>query len=146
MTSPGPFRAAFAAAAVLAATAAAAPLPAPPGTLAPGTYQQVDLVSKKPLPVGSELVIVAGKGGRVGFSINAVRALDSNQGFIAGGLQGPLPVTWTQAGRSGNCRLRFEAVPHGVRITQDLTFGNCGFDAGVTADGTYLLVAEKPIP
>jgi hypothetical protein len=135
----------LAAAAVLAATAGAAPSPAP-AVLAPGTYEQIDLVSKKPLPVGSELVIVAGKGGQLGFSINAVRALDSNQGFIAGGLHGPLPSTWTQSGRSGNCRLRFEAVPHGVRVTQDVTFGTCGFDAGVTADGTYLLVAEKPIP
>jgi hypothetical protein len=145
MTPPVPFRAAFAAAALVAAAAAAPPSPAPPA-LAPGTYQQVDLVSKKPLPVGSELVIVAGKAGQLGFSINAVRALDSNQGFIAGGLLGPLPSTWTQTGRSGNCRLRFEAVPHGVRVTQDVKFGDCGFEAGVTADGTYLLVADKPIP
>jgi hypothetical protein len=142
----GPLRSALAAATFVGALGAGQPSPAPAPALVPGTYQQVDLVSKKPLAVGSALVIVAGKGGQLGFSINAIRALDSNQGFIAGGLRGALPFTWTQSGRSGKCRLRFEAVPHGVRVTQDVVFGDCGFDAGVTADGTYLLVADKPIP
>jgi len=31
-----------------------------------------------------------------------------------------------------------------LKVTQDAGFGDCGFGYGVTASGTYLLVAEKP--
>ncbi len=99
--------------------------------LSPGTYRQADAVTRKPLPVGSQLVV-----------INAVRALDSDQGFIAGILSGPLPLTWTQHGASGDCRLRFEATPGGVSVTQDRSFGDCGFPAGVTAGGIYVRVPD----
>lgn len=110
--------------------------------LAPGTYRQADLLTRKPLPVGSQLVVVAGKGGKMGFSINAIRALDSDQGFIAGTLSGPLPATWTQHGLSGDCRLRFEAVPGGLTVIEDRSFGDCGFPEGVTANGTYVPVPD----
>ncbi len=110
--------------------------------LSPGTYRQADAVTRKPLPVGSQLVVIAGNGGKLGFSINAVRALDSDQGFIAGILSGPLPLTWTQHGASGDCRLRFEATPGGVSVTQDRSFGDCGFPAGVTAGGIYVRVPD----
>jgi hypothetical protein len=112
--------------------------PPPAAYPVPGDYRQAAPATRKPLDVGSRLVIIAGKGGRLGFSLNAVRALDSNQGFIAGLLRGPLPITWTQSGAGGNCRLLFEAIPGGYRIEQDLTFGDCGFGGGVTADGLYL--------
>jgi hypothetical protein len=110
--------------------------------LTPGTYRQVDLVTRKPLPAGSQLVVISGKAGKLGFSINAVRTLDSSQGFIAGSLSGPLPITWSQHGASGDCRLRFEAVPGGVAVTEDAGFGDCGFPSGVTASGTYLRVPD----
>ena len=89
-------------------------------------------------------MIIAGKAGRLGFSLNAVRQSDSNQGFVAGTLPGMLPSTWTQTSEEGNCKLTFEAVPSvGLKVSQDLGFGDCGFGAGVTANGTYQLVAEK---
>jgi hypothetical protein len=110
--------------------------------LAPGTYRQADVVTRNPLPVGSQLVVIAGKGGKLGFSINAIRALDSDQGFIAGTLSGTLPATWTQHGLSGDCRLRFEAVPGGLMVTEDRSFGDCGFPAGLTANGTYVRVSD----
>ena len=126
------------------AVAAAATPPPLASVPRPGEYRQVEPLSRKPLDVGSRLVIVAGPGGRLGFSINAVRALDSNEGFIAGALRGSLPLTWTQTGATGNCRLRFEPMPQGLRVTQDPGFGDCGFNGGVTADGLYLLVPETP--
>jgi hypothetical protein len=129
---------------VLAAAAAAGAATPSPAVLVPGTYVQVNPVTRAPLEVGSQLVIIAGKGGRLGFSINAIRALDSNQGFVAGVLAGALPSTWSQRVGSGNCRLRFDAVPGGgVKVTQDLAFGDCGFGYGVTADGTYAVVVRK---
>jgi hypothetical protein len=132
--------------ALLVAVTASAASPPPPGMPPPGTYRQADVVTKKPLPVGSQLVIIAGKGGKTGFSINAIRALDSNQGFVAGLLAGPLPLTWSQtSSTTGNCRLKFEAVPHGITVTQDAGFGDCGFGYGVTASGMYLLEPEKPL-
>ncbi len=114
--------------------------------LAPGTYVQADPVTKRPLPVGSQLVVIAGKGGRAGFSLNAIRTLDSNQGFVAGILPATLPGTWSQNSETtGNCRLRFAPFVHGVQVTQDATFGDCGFGSGVTASGMYVLRAEKPL-
>jgi hypothetical protein len=133
----------------LVASAAPATAEAPNPTPVPGTYQQADPVTRKPLPTGSQLVIIAGKSGKLGFSINAIRALDSNQGFVAGLLNGPLPLTWTQiSSTTGNCRLHFArvpAIPHALAVTQDLGFGDCGFQTGVTANGTYVLIPEKPI-
>jgi hypothetical protein len=113
--------------------------------LVPGTYVQADPVTKKPLAVGSQLVVIAGKGGKVGFSINAVRALDANQGFIAGVLPKTLPGTWSQSTTSGNCRLHFAPAVRGVTVTQDLRYGDCGFGEGVTATGMYVLRPERPL-
>jgi hypothetical protein len=110
----------------------------------PGSYAQIDTVTKKPLPVGSRIVIMAGKAGQLGFSINAVRQSDSNLGFIAGLLPAALPAVWTHNSDAGNCKLTFEKVPGGLRVTQDAAFGDCGFGYGVSASGTYMLVAQKP--
>lgn len=110
--------------------------------LVPGTYRQADAVSRKPLPVGSQLVVIAGKGGKLGFSLNAVRALDGSQGFIAGVLGGPLPLIWSRRSGAGDCRLRFETVPGGLAVTQDAADGDCGFPAGVSASGLYVRVSE----
>jgi hypothetical protein len=123
----------------------AAPAPAPPQHFVPGTYRQIDTVTKKPLGVGSQIVIIAGKGGRLGFSVNAVRQTDANQGFVAGILPAALPGTWTKTSSSGNCRLLFESAGRDLKVTQDLEFGDCGFGAGVSASGTYALVPEKPL-
>jgi hypothetical protein len=113
--------------------------------LQPGTYVQIDTVTGKPLPAGSQLVVLPGKNGRLGFSLNALRAATSGLGFVAGLLDGrTLPLTWSAEGQSGKCRLLFEAAPRSVKVTQDQAFGDCGFDAGVTANGTYALAAEKP--
>jgi hypothetical protein len=123
----------------------ASPAPAPAERFVPGTYRQIDTVTKKPLGVGSQIVIIAGKGGRLGFSINAVRQTDANQGFVAGILPPALPGTWTKASSAGNCRLLFEVDGHSLKVTQDLEFGDCGLGAGVSASGTYALVPEKPL-
>jgi hypothetical protein len=124
----------------------AVPAPPSPQHFVPGTYRQIDTVSKKPLGVGSQIVIIAGKGGRLGFSVNAVRQTDANQGFVAGILPTALPGTWTKTSSSGgNCRLLFEGAGHDLKVTQDLEFGDCGFGAGVNASGTYALVPEKPL-
>jgi len=110
----------------------------------PGTYAQVDTVTKKPLELGSRIVIMAGKTGQFGFSINAIRQSDQNLGFIAGVLPAALPGVWTHTSEFGNCKLTFERVPNGLKVTQDEAFGDCGFGYGVSANGTYLLVAQKP--
>jgi len=132
------------AAALVALLGAAAGTPAP-DHFVPGTYRQIDTVTKKPLGVGSQIVIIAGKAGRLGFSVNAVRQTDSNQGFVAGILPPALPGTWTKTSSSGNCRLLFESAGRALKVTQDLEFGDCGFGAGVSASGTYALVPEKPL-
>ncbi len=119
--------------------------PAGPRSFVPGTYRQIDTVTKKPLEVGSQIVIIAAKGGRLGFSVNAVRQTDADQGFIAGTLPGALPATWTRTSSAGNCRLIFESLAHGLKVTQDTGFGDCGFGAGVNASGTYQLIPEKPL-
>jgi hypothetical protein len=125
-------------------------LGASPGTPAPerfvpGTYRQIDTVTKKPLGVGSQIVIIEGKAGQLGFSVNAVRQTDASQGFVAGILPAVLPGTWTKSSSAGNCRLLFEGAGHGLKVTQDLEFGDCGFGSGVSASGTYALVPEKPL-
>ena len=42
-------------------------------------------------------------------------------------------------------KLLLEVLPKGLKLTQDAGFGDCGFGYGVSADGTYALVAEKPL-
>jgi hypothetical protein len=131
---------------VLLSDTAVAATPPPVAKFVPGTYRQIDTVTKKPLPVGNQVVIIAGKAGRLAFSLNAVRQIDTNQGFAVGILPPVLPGTWTRtSAASGNCKLLFESIPHGLRITQDAEFGDCGFGAGVSASGTYQLVAEAPL-
>lgn len=137
-------RAAAGWAACLLALTAAAPAAEVQQRFVPGSYAQIDTVTKKPLPVGSRIVIMAGKGGKLGFSINAMRQSDSNLGFIAGLLPAALPAVWTHTSDAGSCKLTFEGFPNGLRVTQDAAFGDCGFGYGVSATGTYVLVAEKP--
>lgn len=117
-----------------------------PAHLVPGTYRQIDGVTKKRLEIGNQIVIIAGKAGRLGFSLNAIRASDTNLGFVAGVVDTTLPATWTRTSSSGNCKLTFEPLPpHGLKVTQDPGFGDCGFGAGITATGSYELVAELPL-
>jgi hypothetical protein len=115
-----------------------------PEHFVPGTYRQIDTVTKKTLPVGNQVVIIVGKGGRLGFSVNAVRQVDTNQGFVVGTLPAVMPAVWSRTSSSGNCKLVFEGLPQGLKITQDTGFGDCGFGSGVSASGIYALVAEKP--
>jgi hypothetical protein len=131
---------------VLLSGIAVAATPAPVSVrIAPGTYRQIDTVTKQALEVGSQIVIIAGKAGRLGFSLNAVRQVDMNQGFVVGLLPAAPPLTWSRTASSGNCRLTFEPLPNSLKVTQDVGFGDCGFGYGVTANGTYGLVAEKPL-
>jgi hypothetical protein len=124
---------------------AATPAPAPAPKWVAGTYRQIDTVTKSVLPVGNQIVIIAGKAGRLAFSLNAVRQSDTNQGFAVGMLPPALPATWTRTSAAGNCRLLFVGIPHGLKITQDAGFGDCGFGEGVSASGTYQLVVEAPL-
>ena len=124
---------------------AATPAPAVASKWVPGTYRQIDTVTKRVLAVGNQVVIISGRGGRMGFSVNAVRQIDTNQGFAVGILPPALPGTWTRTSSAGNCRLLFEGIPHGLKITQDAGFGDCGFGYGVSASGSYQLVAEAPL-
>jgi hypothetical protein len=132
-------------AAIVLASPAGAAVGITPEHVVPGTYRQIDTVTRKPLEIGNQIVIIAGKPGKLGFSVSAVRQADTNQGFIAGLLPPALPATWTRTSSSGNCKLTFERVPQGLKVTQDIGFGDCGFGYGVNASGTYLLVAEKPL-
>jgi hypothetical protein len=107
-----------------------------------GNYRQVNPVTKRPLPVGSAIVLVRAKNGKLGFSINAIRALDSNQGFIAGTFQPASKVVWVQKADGANCKLTFTAIPNGMTVVEDEGFGDCGFGYGVTAAGTYRWMGE----
>ncbi len=142
MFPSSPVRASLFLSVVLLGEAAAGPAPA---RFVPGTYRQIDTVTKKPLGVGNQIVIIAGKAGRLGFSVSAIRPSDENGGFVAGVLPGLPPATWSKTSSSGNCRLTFESLPHGLKVTQDLAFGDCGLGSGVSASGTYALVPEKPL-
>lgn len=130
-------------AACLAGVAACAAVPggaAEGPKFVPGTYRQIDTVTKKPLPIGNQIVLIAGKAGKIGFSVNALRQTDAGLAFIAGVLPGGPPATWSRSSADGNCRLTFESVPHGLKVTQDAAFGDCGFGTGVSATGTYVLI------
>jgi hypothetical protein len=118
---------------------------AEPGHFVPGTYRQIDVVTKKALTLGNQLVVIAGKPGRIGFSLNALRQTDASLGFIVGVLPLALPATWTRTSSAGKCRLTFENAGHFLKVIQDATFGDCGLSAGVTAAGTYQLVPEIPL-
>lgn len=138
--------AAVLATALLGGTAVAAMTPSPaPSRFVAGTYRQMDTVTKQALPVGSQIVLIAGKAGKLGFSINAIRQSDTNQGFVAGVMPEGNPAVWSRTSSSGNCRITFESLPQALKVTQDAAFGDCGFGYGVTANGTYGLVAEKPL-
>ena len=129
--------------ALLLGSTAAAPTPKPTGNLAPGTYRQIDTVTKKPLVPGNQIVVVAAKGGRLAFSLNAVRQTDAGLGFVVGLIPATLPVTWTQDAAAGKCRLTFDPVPRGLRIVQDAAYGDCGFGSAINASGTYLPAPEN---
>ena len=129
---------------LLFATGAAGAVNAP--ELYPGTYVQIDTVTKKPLQPGNRVVFVRSKDGSFGFSINAIRALDSNQGYVAGRFRPGRVVVWSQKSEAGDCKLTLTAIPHGMMVVQDTKFGDCGFGYGVVADGTYALEGEKPLP
>jgi hypothetical protein len=107
--------------------------------LQPGTYGQLNPATHKVMNPGNQIVLVRGKTGRLSFSVNAIRALDLNQGFVAGTLPANGPsVTWMQKAEGMNCKLTFAAEPTGLEVTQDLTFGDCGFGYGVDAGGIYV--------
>jgi hypothetical protein len=118
---------------------AAAPALAQAPLLAPGTYAQISPMTKKPAKIGNVVVLVRGKSGKLAFSVNAIRALDLNQGFVAGTLPGGgHSVVWSQKSDGVDCRLTFTATTTGITVEQDVTFGDCGFGYGVVADGTYV--------
>ena len=72
------------------------------------------------------------------FSLNAVRALDENSGFVAGSLGAAAHrVVWSQKGDGTDCKLTLLAVDPGIQVVQDRAFGDCGFGNGVVADGLY---------
>ncbi len=138
-------RARFTAAVLAAASAVLTVVPAlgADPVLSPGRYVQISPVTKKPADVGNTIVFVRGKTRRLSFSVNAIRALDLNQGFVAGTLPANgRRVTWQQKSAGSECRLTFTATATGLDVQQDLAFGDCGFGYGVTADGTYLKVAD----
>jgi hypothetical protein len=122
---------------------AAAPARAQAPVLAPGTYAQVSPLTKKPAKIANVVVLVRGKTGRLAFSVNAIRALDLNQGYVAGILPASgHTVVWSQKADGADCRLTFTATATGLTVEQDVKFGDCGFGYGVVADGTYLRTAD----
>jgi hypothetical protein len=130
---------------VSTALASSTPAPGAGKPFVPGTYRQIDTLTKSVLPVGNQIVIAAGKGARLAFSMNAVSQSSPNGGFAVGILPGTLPATWTRTSSAGNCRLTFEAIPKGVKVIQDAGFGDCGFGPGANATGTYVLIAQAPL-
>lgn len=129
---------------LLAATGAASAVTPP--EFSAGTYVQIDTVTKRPLRPGNTIVFVRSKDGSFGFSINAIRALDSNQGYVAGRFRPGRVVVWSQKSEAGDCKLTFSAIPAGLMVAQDAKFGDCGFGYGVLANGTYVRESEKPLP
>jgi hypothetical protein len=128
----------------LAAVALAAPAGAADATLQPGTYGQYNPGTKKLAVPGNQLVFVRGKTGRLSFSLNAVRAIDLNSGYVAGTLPAVgHSVTWVQRGDGLDCKLTFTASGTGLIVVQDVRFGDCGFGYGVLADGQYVRIAES---
>ena len=116
---------------------------AEPTTLQPGTYRQVIPATKKLRDPGNQIVFVRGKNGRLSFSVNAIRANDLNQGYVAGTLPANgSTVTWTQKEQGMDCKLTFTASATGMKVVQDDRFGDCGFGYGVVADGEYLRTAS----
>ena len=110
--------------------------------LAPGTYGQISPATKKVEKIGNTVVLVRGKTGRLSFSVNAIRALDLNQGYIAGTLPaGGRSVVWSQKADGIDCHLTFTATTTGLSVVQDYKFGDCGFGYGVDASGTYVKTA-----
>jgi hypothetical protein len=144
MPSRARFTAALAAATV--ASVAVVPAFAADPVLAPGRYAQISPLTKKPAEVGNTVIFVRGKTRRLSFSVNAIRALDLNQGFVAGTLPANgRRVTWQQKSGGINCRLTFTATATGLDVEQDRAFGDCGFGDGVTADGTYVKASDAKL-
>ena len=85
--------------ALLLAAAAASPAPAPGPTLVPGTYRQIDTVTKKPLAPGNQIVVVPAKGGRLAFSVSAFAQTDARLGSVVGLIPPGLPATWSSPPR-----------------------------------------------
>ena len=120
------------------------PVSAAESTLQPGTYGQINPGTKHVMNPGNQIVFVRGKNGRLSFSVNAIRALDLNQGYVAGTLPSNGPtVTWTQQEAGIDCKLTFMAAGTGLKVVQDYKFGDCGFGYGVLADGTYVRTAAE---
>ncbi len=119
-------------------------------TIEAGTYAQFNPGTKRVMDPANQIVIVNGKNGRLAFSVNAIRALDQNSGFIVGTLPGTgTIVTWATKADGISCRLTFTALGgprHALKVAQDYKFGDCGFGYGVTADGTYVRTrADGPL-
>jgi hypothetical protein len=130
--------------AVLVVLAFAAPAGAADPILQPGTYGQYNPGTKKVAVPGNQVVFVRGKDGKLSFSLNAIRGVDLNQGYVVGTLPaGGRTVTWTQHGEGINCKLIFNATATGLTIMQDLKFGDCGFGYGVVGDGQYVKVSNS---
>jgi hypothetical protein len=135
------------AAALAVAVAGAAPGSAADAVLRPGTYVQLDPQTRKPAAVGNTIVLVRGRTRRLSFSVNAIRALDLDQGFVAGTLPANgRRVTWQQKSGGISCRLTFTATASGLAVEQDVAFGDCGFGAGVSANGSYVRSADDGKP
>jgi hypothetical protein len=136
--------AAFATAGAVLALAAMPGRAAEPVLLQPGTYGQYNPGTKKIAVPGNQVVIVRGKGGKLAFSLNAVRGVDVNQGYVAGMLPPPngRSVVWIQQAEGANCKLTFTPIAGGLMVAQDAKFGDCGFGYGVYADGQYVRLAD----
>jgi hypothetical protein len=127
---------------VSAVAVCAGPALAQAPVLAPGTYAQISPMTKKVAKIGNVVVLVRGKTGKLAFSVNAIRELDLNQGFVAGTLPARgHSVIWSQKSDGADCRLTFTATATGLTVEQDLKFGDCGFGYGVAADGIYVRTA-----
>ncbi len=119
---------------------------APAPELGPGTFTQINPGTHHVMPLGNQVVFVRGKGGRLSFSVSATRGGEITSNFAVGTLPaGGRSVTWTRRSAAGNCRLTFEAQPNlGLHVHQDAGFGDCGWGAGILADGTYVRTRAEP--
>jgi hypothetical protein len=101
--------------------------------------------------LGDEVAIEELPGNRIRFELDALRIVASPcdaRDFTQGGARGEAALVgsvavWETQEWGRPCRLRFSFGPDEVAVTQEGDDQDCGFGAGVHADGTYRRTSRR---